>query len=168
MLVLTDVSVFPAKGEGVAATVVPYAVVVPYSKVTVTSVRLGFTLPWSTALVSVTALAAWVVARAAGGEAMKATLWRDDGPRKLPANRSPVLSTAVLTSTGLLREVVPGLLIPSRPSVLSPQVAVVPSVKCMRRKTSPPWRELMVLPEVTPVRGTTTAVDWEVVLPRPS
>ena len=58
-----DTAVFeePVTGLGTAVTTVPYAVVSPYSKVTTVLLPFAFTVPFNTAPVEVTDVAALVV-----------------------------------------------------------------------------------------------------------
>jgi hypothetical protein len=62
----TAVTVFPVTVAGTPGTIVPYAVVRPYSKVTVDNEPFALTVPFRVAVVPVTAVAA-VVTTAGGG-----------------------------------------------------------------------------------------------------
>ena len=87
-------------GDGTAVTVVPYAVVRPYSKFTVVLVPFGCTLACRVAPRSFTAIAATVVPVGGGGEAATARLCSIPAEEPLPTKRSPAASAPVLTATG--------------------------------------------------------------------
>ena len=59
---LTGVSDVPVTGLCAAVTLVPYAVVSPYSKETTVEELLAFTVPFNVAVVSVTVVAGFVTA----------------------------------------------------------------------------------------------------------
>ncbi len=73
-LAVTLVLVVPVMVLGVAFMVCPYAVVVPYSKITVVVLLLAFTVPFSVAAVCVIMVAASVVAAGNIGKVASFTL----------------------------------------------------------------------------------------------